>query len=94
MAWYWCNLDVSGIPNRSRRGDPLDVHFEVLGYQEFVPMTEHMLGCAWIYPESLWLPVGFRGKAEVQRKMSMWRKAEANGGSKKEVQGRGKAGDH
>lgn len=57
-------------------------------------MTEHMLGCAWIYPESLWLLVGFRGKAEVQRKMSVWRKAEANAGCNKKVQGRVKAESH
>lgn len=47
------------------------------------PIVEHMLGCAGIHLESLWLLVGFRGKAEVQRKMFMWRKAEANGGYNK-----------
>lgn len=43
-----------------------------------------------IHPESLWLLVGFRAKAEVQRKMPMWRKAEENEGYK-EVQGRVRA---
>lgn len=87
MVWYWCNLSVGGIPNRSSWGT-LQTCASDPGLSKVDPTVEHMLGCAGIHLENLWLLVGFRGEAEVQRKMFMWRKAEANGGYNKEVQGR------
>lgn len=83
MAWYWCSVSVGGIPHRSNGGWG--------GRSRVDSVDEHMLDCVRIHPDSLWLLVGFRGKAEVQRKMSMWRKTEANGGRTTEVQARVKA---
>lgn len=72
-------------------GEPLHTCTSEPGLSRVDSMGDHMLGCAGIHPESLWLLVGFRGKAEVQRKMSVWRKAEEASGCNNEMQGRVKA---